>query len=871
MKMITLGIGEALIAALEQAFFACVLIDDNDRIRFFNQGAEKLWGFSREEVLGQSVERLVPPEIRADHGDNIRQNREGVAPTVVGKSQRLQLRRKDGQPLWASFTLLRLNIGLRPHYLALARDITEEVDQAQQLLLQFKVFHSAHQPMAILNADRCITQVNRAFAKLFGYEVGEMIGNEPANLFSAEELTPEEFANHQAFPWGQEPILHEAKARTKNGRSLWIRIFSSPIDDTDGPFRGYSLDVVHDITESRRLRDLERDVLQSMASDLSFSEQGKFLCRRLREIVPDILVSIIRVDDERRLRLWAADGLPTGYLHEIEGLILGPNVGSCGSAVSRGLPTICCDIEHDPHWKDYADRALQHGLRACWSFPIKLRNNVVAGALAFYSRTPNEPSAYHFRIVESCTHLCMLAIEREVDRMRMDRLTHFDRLTGLPNLERLRRCIDELLVKSSTTSLAVLSLGLDGFRDLNEGLGYAVGDRVLLKIATRLQVHLDSLAFVSRTEADIFVVVVPNQDVDSTIQLIKLLQEKLGEPFDAAGYPVHITASVGISLYPQDSRDRTALLEDAHKAMHEARALGRGNHYFFSPELNVLARDRFLLGTALHRAIAEGRLYLVYQPQVRLCDQQLYGVEALARWSDPELGTIPPERFIKLAEEIGEIEALGRWVLRQACSQMAVWQAQNAPIPVVSVNLSPLSFRAPGLADYVAALLQEYSLEGKSLTVEITESASMALTDDMLQIVRALRALGVGLAVDDFGTGYSSLSNLVHLPVTEVKIDRSFISQLREDERLKSIVVAVIGMGNSLRLNVIAEGVETAEQCDLLRHHQCPVIQGYFFSRPLAPPELHQWLKHRSDEVVRDGCQHSLEGDGGMVAPEKTS
>lgn len=252
-----------------------------------------------------------------------------------------------------------------------------------------------------------------------------------------------------------------------------------------------------------------------------------------------------------------------------------------------------------------------------------------------------------------------------------------------------------------------------------------------------------------------------------------------------------------------------------------------------------------MLGTALRRAIAGDCLRLEYQPQVRPDSGELYGVEALARWRDPEFGVIPPGRFISLAEEIGEIEAIGRWALREACRQMAVWRDEGVQVPVVSVNLSPLSFRGADLPDFVAGLLQQYALPGECLTIEITESAAMALTAGMLEVIHGIRALGVGLSVDDFGTGFSSLSNLANLPVTEVKIDRSFIDKCLQESRLQSLVMAVIGIGQNLHLTVVAEGVETEAQRELLKAHHCPVIQGYLFSRPLAPADIPNWIKTR--------------------------
>ncbi|MBK0033757.1 oxygen-sensing cyclic-di-GMP phosphodiesterase, partial [Erwinia sp. S43] len=846
MQRIASSIGEALFPALEQAFFACILIDDNDHVRFFNQAAEQLWACRREEVLGQSVltTQLVPPQLRAHYDGFIRENGTDNAWIAAGQARQLQLYRKDGNALWACVTLLRLDFGQRPHYLILVTDETEEVEQSQRLMLQIKAFNCTRQPMALLDAKRRMIQVNPAYTSLFGYDAQDMLGHNPVSLLTGVEDTPEEVARQMALPWGREPILHDNTASSKTGDNLWVRVMSTPIDDAGGPFKGYSLDVVHDITEERRLRDLERDFLQALTSNLSFIEQGNFLCQRLHEIAPDILLSIMCIDEQSRLRLWAANGLSEVYLQAIEGLVIGADVGSCGSAATSGEPSICVDIEHSPLWKDYVDLALQHGLRACWSFPIKLRNGEVAGTFAFYSTQPRVPSPYHQRIVESCSHLAMLAIEQEKNRGLLEKLTYFDPLTGLPNQERLRRYIDDLLVQDTTTNIAILSLGLDRFRDINEGLGHSIGDQVLLEIAKRLQWRLKSLGLISRTEADIFVIVVPGQDLNSVLRLVERLQARLSRPIQADGHSLQLSSSVGISLHPdQPGLDRETLLGEAKKAMYEAKSTNRGSYRFFSPEMNVRARDRLMLGTALRRALAEGGLRLAYQPQIRLSDGQLHGVEALARWTDPELGPIPPDIFIQLAEETGQIETLGRWALREACRQMAAWREQRVVVPAVSVNLASPSFHDPALTEYVASLLREYDLAGENLTIEITESISIMMTDDAHQVIDGLRALGVGLSVDDFGTGHSSLFNLSLLPVTEVKIDRGFISKCLTDTGLKAMVVAVIELGKSLGINVVAEGVESQEQQDLLKQHDCPVVQGYAYSRPQEALELPVWLE----------------------------
>lgn len=817
----------ALICALEQSDLAFVLADELDRVTFINRAAARLWGLDPAKVIGMALAQAQP----------------GLVGEAGAKAWRMRVDAGPGEPKWADVSVTDIDVHGRHFRLTTARDVSAELARDERIQMLLKAFNHTDRPMVILDADRRMVCVNRALADLTGYTESELLGNRPGPMLAQPALNEEQWRYHAAKPWGREALCIEAKIRSRAGLDIWVRISSSPIAaaDDDGPMRGYSLDVLQDITEERHLRDLERDVLQSLTSNLSFTEQGNLLCQRVREVAPDIQPSILLVDHKRRLRPWATQQIPAAYVATIDGLPVGEGVGSCGTSAARGAPVVCRDIAHDPLWGPYAATALEHGLRACWSYPIKRRDGTVAGTFAFYADRPRGPRAFHERIIDVCTHLCMLAIEREESRLRMEHLALFDRLTGLPNREGLQLHVKEVLSNEAASPVAFLLLGLDGFRDVNDGLGHSVGDEVLLEMAARLQLQLNPGQIIGRPEGDQFAIIAPGCDAHGALRLAERLQSVIARPIRVGDHPLQMSACLGITLHTKGG-SADALLEGAKKAMYDAKGRGAGTRSFFSPDMNRQAHERLMLGAALRRVLAEEGLHLMYQPQVRMNDGQLYGVEALARWTDPELGMIAPSRFIGLAEEIGEIETLGRWALREACRQMTAWRASGVAVPVVSVNLSPLSFRDPQLPAFIGSLLREYHLQGENLTVEITESATLALTPDMLSGIHGIRALGVGLSVDDFGTGFSSLSNLINLPVTEVKIDRSFVDQCAQEVRLKSLVTAVIGIGKSLDLTVVAEGVETHEQRDLLRRWQCPVAQGYVFARPLAPAQMGDYL-----------------------------
>ncbi|EEH8378439.1 oxygen-sensing cyclic-di-GMP phosphodiesterase [Salmonella enterica subsp. enterica serovar Montevideo] len=810
-----------LLPALEQSILAAVLVDENDCVLFFNQAAERFWGYERHEVLGKGVLPLLPESLRGVYGGYVRKDREGGLPKVAGMSWEVLMEHKNGQQVWAVFSLSKIDLEGRIYYLALVRDVSDEVAMREQNRMLL---------IAVNNTDRPV------------------LGWEPSSFLTSPKMPVDECRHFHSRPCGRERFQDDALVVSRDGKETRIRVSSTPIasHDDDG-FPGYSVDV---ITEERQIRDLERAVLTALTSSLSFSELGDYFCRRIESIASGVLVSVFRVA-ERRLRLWAAPSFHASYGLDWEGIEIGEGVAGCGTAAHRGEPVMIYDIETDPLWEPYKHKILPHGYKACWTYPVKRRDGSVAGTFAFYFRQGGQPDAHLERIADASIHLCALAIEREENQQRVNQLVRYDILTGLPNRSLLCQHINELLLSNPEQEIAFFYLGLDRFKDINDTLGHASGDLVLVETGNRLKSHLDDGQFLARVESVMFVLVVPDCDVHRAALVAAHLQRVAGAPMEISGFSLDPTVSIGISQYPESSRDRDDLLRNAKSAMGRVKASGGGEYLFFSVGMNEAARDRLLLGTALRRAIAGNYLRLEYQPQVRPDSGELYGVEALARWRDPEFGVVPPDRFISLAEEIGEIEAIGRWALREACRQMAGWRDEGVQVPVVSVNLSPLSFRSSDLPDFVAGLLHQYALSGECLTIEITESAAMALTSDMLEVIHGIRALGVGLSVDDFGTGFSSLSNLANLPVTEVKIDCSFIDKCLQESRLQSLVMAVIGIGQNLHLTVVAEGVETEAQREMLKAYHCPVLQGYLFSRPLAPADIPNWIRTASDAPVR--------------------
>jgi diguanylate cyclase (GGDEF)-like protein len=600
--------------------------------------------------------------------------------------------------------------------------------------------------------------------------------------------------------------------------------------------------LLSDISENKQLRSLQQLIMGALADELPITEIADQLCRRVEAIAPDVVASVLHVDSDGLLHPLGGPSLPDDYSRALEGIPIGPDVGSCGSAAYYGTPVLAENLDTDPRWQPYKTRPLEIGLKACWSTPIKAKDGRVIGTFAFYFKEPRAPSRWHQRIVEACVHLGALAIERKEARAQIARLAYHDMLTGLPNRAQLRQLVNQAIDDRQGKQLALLFLDLDHFKDVNDTLGHSAGDALLVEFAKRLRARIQPSDLLGRLSGDEFVIVLPNCDPARASLVASNITEALTSPLWIDNRQVPISASMGISIYPDNATDIDTLMQQADAAMYKAKQAGRSTHRFFSADMNRLAEQRLVFSAALRQAIANDRLKLVYQPQTRTVDGALYGVEALARWNDPELGEVPPSKFIPLAEEVGLIEQIGLWSIREACRQMAAWRRAGLDIPCVAVNLSPLNFQNAKLAAVVAETIAANGLPPEALMLEITENVLANERSAAIETMNAIRKLGVGLSLDDFGTGYSSLSRLAHLPIRELKIDRSFMRNIERDASALAIATAVVRVGQSLKMAVVAEGVETEGQRKLLAGLGCDVVQGYLCAPAMSPEAFERWL-----------------------------
>jgi diguanylate cyclase (GGDEF)-like protein/PAS domain S-box-containing protein len=438
-------------------------------------------------------------------------------------------------------------------------------------------------------------------------------------------------------------------------------------------------------------------------------------------------------------------------------------------------------------------------------------------------------------------------------------LAYYDILTGLPNRTLLHDRINQQLAAAhrDQQTFALLFIDLDRFKYINDSMGHAMGDQLLQSVANRIVNVVREGDTVSRIGGDEFVILLREADADGAAHvaqsILNILQKN---PHEVASMRITVQASIGISLYPENGHDIGTLIKHADVAMYRAKEEGRNNFKFFTPEMNSRINLLFSMEKDLRLALERGEFHLHFQPQMDMSSGMLCGAEALIRWRHPEKGMISPVDFIPIAEETGQINAIGEWVLQTVCGKIAAWREQGlCPFPV-AVNLSLHQLLQPDLAQLITSIVREHALDPDLLELEVTESILLSDAQIALDFLTSMRELGVRLSIDDFGTGYSSLSYLKKMPVNKLKIDRSFINDILTDQSDEAIVRSIIALGHHFKLSVIAEGIEESQQLDFLRSLGCDEMQGYYFARPLPENEFVEFVRTRFCEhaqSVREG------------------
>jgi diguanylate cyclase (GGDEF)-like protein/PAS domain S-box-containing protein len=831
------------VQTLEQAIDAVVVVDDQDLVVFFNAAAERFWGCSRNEMLGSDINSLVPQALSLRHDGFVSVNR-SAGNKIAGISRDVRIVRNDGQDRWGVMSVSKIALQERTLYAVFLKDVTQmRLQDIEHRLLSMSV-NATSSATCIVDTHAHLIYVNEGLVNLLGYTREEVLGQSPMMFFVSDAGAEVCVEPGLAAILCGEPHEFSALISKRNGQRLWVHVSSTPVFDAQGQVENIVI-VLTDITQSKLHEVLQEKVIGALLKEESLESVLTLLCHEIERIAPEVIVSILSVDSAGILHPLASPGLPTDYSRAIEGLSIGPVAGSCGTAAYRGEPVLVTDINHDPLWADYKHLAQKSGLQACWSLPVRNGCGRIAATFALYFREARGPDPLHAHLVTAGTHLCMLALEREEARQSIRKMAFYDGLTGLPNrsflLAQAQRSLLEMAREQA--ELAVLFIDLDRFKQINDALGHASGDELLRVMAQRLRSMLRESDLVGRLSGDEFVLVLTRMDSTQVTTFLERLMALLNRPSTIAGTSVVVSASVGISLFPADGQDMESLLHRADIAMYQAKRTERGSFSFFVEEMNRIAQDRLVMETALRNALASDTLQLFYQPQIDLNSGRLVGVEALARWRHPTLGDISPSQFVPLAEECGLINELSQWVLQEACEQLAQWRQQGLVIPSLSINLSPINFHNLNLAELIDDQLRRYGLQPSDLCVEVTEGLLLSKSPGTEQTIRDLHALGVRLAIDDFGTGYSSLGYLRHLPISELKLDKSFVDDLEYDTSCRALSESVIGIGKGLSLQVVAEGIECAIQRDILKAQGYEVGQGNFFSIPLPGEAFMQFIR----------------------------
>lgn len=829
---------DVLRAALECADDGIVIVDSALRITHFNAGAERIWKLARTEVLGCDAAVLTLRCLQAE--------------PVAGFRDEISLVRRDGSRIKATIALSPVTIDGANHHIVFARDVTAEAERRVRIGLLDTVADQTNRVVIITDVEQNIVYVNSAFTTLFGYTSSEAEGRRAGELIAGCHTDRKAIARLvKRLMGGGRGGEAEVLVYDKDGEEIWVSARLDVFRDKKGRVK-HIFALLEDITETKQLRSLQQLIMSALADEVPITEIADRLCRRVEDIAPDVVCSLLHIDSSGLVHPLGGPSLPEDYSRALDGVAIGPDVGSCGTAAFYGEPVLAQDLDTDPRWQPYKTRPLEVGLRACWSTPIKAKDGRVIATFAFYFRERRAPSNWHRRIVDACVDLGAFAIERKEARAEIARLAYHDILTGLPNRAQLRHLITTAIDACPTGGhVALAFLDVDHFKDVNDTLGHAAGDELLIQLAQRLRVQIGPADMLGRLGGDEFVIILPNRNAEGAERVAADITDALAAPLRLGSKLMPMSVSIGISLYPDHATDIDTLMQQADAAMYMAKQAGRSTHRMFSVEMNGLTEQRLAMIAALRRAIADNALSLSYQPQIRSGDGAIHGVEALARWHDATLGDVSPAKFIPLAEECGLIEQIGLWSVREACRQMASWRRAGLDIPSVSVNLSPINFRHVALAARLADILAEHQLPADALMLEITEGTFMQDGAAALETMHAIRALGIGLSVDDFGTGYSSLSRLAHLPVRELKIDRSFMRDIEKDAGALAIATAVVRVGQGLGMTVVAEGVETEGQRKMLAELGCEIVQGFLYAPALAPVAFERWLIEHCAEQAR--------------------
>jgi diguanylate cyclase (GGDEF)-like protein/PAS domain S-box-containing protein len=703
----------------------------------------------------------------------------------------------------------------------------------------------------MVDRESRVTYCNEYLLQLTGYRREEVIGRDWFERFIREPSIPK--ANFAALLANKPEARHrESEIFTRSGERRLIRwnnsVLRSPVGDVIG-----TASIGEDITEQKRaetgIKRLNRvyAVLSGITTLIVRVRDRDELFREACRIAVEsgqFPLAWVAVPDPRDQRVkavaWAGD--ERGFVQ-----LTRPTVGAKGQgkpglgaqAMEKRIPVVCNDIESDGSAMRYPEGALERGYRSAVALPLVV-DDMAIGALVLYAAEAGFFDDQEMQLLQELARDISFAINHIDKQDRLDYLAYYDALTGLANrslfLERLAQYMRSAV--SDGHKLALYIIDLERFKNINDSLGQAAGDTLLKQVAEWLTRNVGDANLLARVSADHFALVLPEvkQEGDVARLLEKTIEAFLEHPFHVDDAALRIAAKFGVALFPDDGVDADTLFKNAEAALKKAKASG-DRYLFYTQKMTAMVAGKLTLENQLRHALDNDEFVLHYQPKVDFLSGKLTGAEALLRWNDPRTGLVPPVRFIPILEETGLIHEVGRWALRKAIAEYLRWRAAGLPAVRIAVNVSPLQLRHRG---FIAEIEQATGIDAHAaagLELEITENMIMEDIKQSIACLQAIRAMGVTIAIDDFGTGFSSLSYLSKLPVDTLKIDRSFVTDMTAGPQGLALVSTIINLAHSLKLNVVAEGVETEEQSRLLRLLRCDEMQGFLFSKPV-PSEI---------------------------------
>jgi diguanylate cyclase (GGDEF)-like protein len=737
----------------------------------------------------------------------------------------------------------------------LANEMTHHLRRSERQLEEAQ--HLASLGSWILDPETGALQCSEEARRILGFET-EASQPDLQALLSRVPAT-ERPEVEQRIAWASQSTERsefEHRLCLPDGTERWLHVIAQSAEDEG---RRWVRGTVRDATRLRKdaLRQkLEYRIARLLAGD---GRTETVIALALEAVCTDLrwdcgaLWSVGEDGQARCAAAWHAGDDPAlrQFVDASRTLTYRPSEGSLGRAWGIGGVVRIDTLAAPGHFARDA-MARQAGLAAGLIVPITTADTTAA--LELFGSNPQVADAETLESLRVITLQIAQYKQRKLAERSLRFIASHDELTGLLNRAALQHELAHAIRRSNRQQkpFAVMFVDLDRFKHINDTLGHGVGDQMIRICGERLTALLRDTDVVARFGGDEFVLLLENL---SATKDAEVLAEKVlaccAAPFVIEGRELHVSASVGVSLYPENGNDAEALLKNADTAMYRAKEKGRNTYRFYAAKMNARSTEQLMLESALRHAQERGELEMYYQPKMNLQSQHISGVEALMRWHHPLLGTISPTQFIPIAEETGLIVSMGKWALEQACADSRSWQQFGLPAVLVSVNLSPRQFESRTLIADIRAALEASGLEPALLELEITEGAVMANPDHATKLLRTIRDMGIGLAIDDFGTGYSSLSYLKHFPLSTVKIDRSFINDLTRDADARALIDGIITLAHGLRMKVVAEGIETMAQLDYLRSHECDEAQGYWLCKPVTCDEVRDFMaRHLRNQFV---------------------